>query len=111
MLIQQKQIDGLNGSPIVTDQRHKGLDQLVHNIAETGYVEYIYAGNTVTGIITWTDSGKTIKIREENYTYLGGKVTIIENKQYDFLGVLSETLTETLNYTAGKLVSEDLVLV
>lgn len=109
-LIQQKQIDGLSGSPIITEQTHKDLDQLVHNIAETSYIEYVYSGNIVTDIITWTDSGKTIKVREENYTYSSGKVTTIITKQYDELGSLAETLTETLNYTAGKLTSEDLVL-
>ena len=42
---------------------HRPLDQLVHLIAETSFEEFLYAGNKVTDIIVWTNSGKTQKIR------------------------------------------------
>jgi hypothetical protein len=109
-LLQQKQIEGLGGGAL-TPSNHKTLDQLVHNIAETSYEEYIRSGNQVTDIIIWTDSGKTTKIREENFTYSAGKISTIVTKQYDGAGVLAETLTDTYNFTGNQLTSIDRVFV
>lgn len=108
-LIQLKQIEGLSGG-LLTPATHRPLDQLVHEIAETSFVEYVYSANKVTDIITWTDSGKTIKIREESFVFTAGKIDTITMKQYDGLGVLVETLVSTFNFTGNQLTSEDVVL-
>ena len=91
---------------------HRPLDQLVHNIAETSYDEYVYTGNRVDAIITWTNSGKTVKIREELFAYTGSKVDTITTKQYDDVGTLitGETMVETYNFTAAKLDDVDRVV-
>jgi hypothetical protein len=89
---------------------HRAHDQLVHRVAEDSHHEIIRSGGKVTGEIWWTDVGKTIKIREVNYTRSEGKVTVEEWKQYDDLSVLLETLTITYTRQAGKVVSEELVL-
>lgn len=84
---------------------HRALDQLVHDIAEASWEEIVYDGNRVSDIITWTDSGKTKKIREVNVTYSGNQVATIVTKQYDGDGnlITGETLTETPTYSGGKI--------
>jgi hypothetical protein len=82
---------------------HRTLDQLVHEIAENSFDEPTYTGSRADTLVTWTDSGKTQKIREELYTYTGSKVTTIVTKQYDGAGALitGETMTETIAYTGN----------
>jgi hypothetical protein len=99
-LIQQKQIEGLTGGAL-TPSNHKVLDQLVHNIAQDNFTEVTYNGGQPTNIITWTDAGKTLKIRECILTYTNGLVTLSVINQYDDLGVITETLTSTPSYTDG----------
>ncbi len=89
----------------LTPSSHRALDQLVHEIAETSWTEVVETAGKVTAVIVWTDSGKTTKIREENYTYSGGQVTTIVAKQYDGTGTLVETYTETVTYSGGKVQS------
>jgi hypothetical protein len=91
---------------------HRALDQLVHAIAETSFEEYIYTGNRVDAIIIWTNSGKTQKVREENFTYTGSKVTSVVTKQYDGAGALvtGETMTETYSYSGNKVADVDRVM-
>jgi len=96
----------------ISASQHRNLDQLVHDIAETSYEEYVYTGNRVDAIIIWTSSGKTQKIRETLFTYTGNKVTTIVSKQYDGAGSLiaGETMTKTLNYTGNQLDDVDVVV-
>ena len=89
----------------LTSSTHRTLDQLTHNLDEDYYEEYIYSGSLVSDIITWTDVGKTTKIREENYTYTAGKVSQEVIIQYNDSGVEVERLTLTYAYTAGKITS------
>jgi len=86
---------------------HRTVDQLVHNIAETSFDEFLYTGARVDSAITWTTPAKTQKIREELYTYTGNKVTTIVTKQYDGAGVLivGETMTEVLVYSGNQVTS------
>jgi hypothetical protein len=83
---------------------------LFFNNAETSFVEYLYSGNFITDIITWTDNLKTQKIQEESFTYANNKVVTIITKQYDRTGVLVETLTETLTYVGNNISTNDKVL-
>lgn len=96
---------GLRGGGGITEEQHRQLDQLVHNLAEDYYEEYTRTGNKVTNITVWTDSGKTQKIREEQYTYSGNLVTEVVTIQYDGSGAEFERLTETYTYTANKVTS------
>jgi len=90
---------------------HRNLDQLVHELAEDAYVEFLYSGNLVTDEIYWTNNLKVAKIREYNYSYTANKVNTEVIKQYDVTGlIVVETLTRTYNYTGNKVTSIDEVL-
>lgn len=88
----------------LTAGSHRPLDQLVHNIAESSFTEYLYTGNRVDSMTVWETAAKLKKIREELYTYTGNKVTTIVTRQYDAAGVVivGETYTEVLAYTGGR---------
>ena len=96
--------DPRTGGSGLTPATHRSQDQLVHDIAENSHDEFVYTGSRVDAIVTWTNAGKTQKIREELYTYTGNKVTQIVTKQYDGAGVLvvGETMTETVTYSGNK---------
>lgn len=102
--------DLVAGTGGLTAGTHRNLDQLVHHIAETSYLEVTRASGKVTDIVYWTDNGKTVKIRETNITRSAGKVSIVVQKQYDGTGTLVETLTKTITRSGGKVESIDLVL-
>lgn len=91
----------LNTSSGLTTVSHRNLDQIVHAIAETSYYEVTRVAGKVTQETFWTNSGKTIKIREIDYTYSGAFVTQIITKQYNSLGnlIVGETLTEAITRT------------
>lgn len=92
----------------ITVGTHRNIDQLVHLIAEDSYEEYTYSGILATNITIWTNSGKTTKIREEQYTYgVGNKVDTLTTIQYDSLGNVEETLVETYTYSGIKVISID----
>jgi hypothetical protein len=79
---------------------HRLIDELTHNLDESYYWENTYdAAHRVTDSIIWTDSGKTLKIREYNYSYSGGKISQAVTKQYNSVGTLVETLTETFSWS------------
>ncbi len=94
--------DPRTGGGGLTPSTHRALDQLVHEIAENCHVDVVYTGSKVSSVVTWTDSGKTKKIREELYTYTGSKVTTVVTKQYDSDGNLAETYTESITYDGAK---------
>lgn len=97
---------GASGSGITITQ-HENTDSLVHNLAENYYEEYIYSGTKVTGIIEWTNSGKTIKVRESQYIYSGTQVTQEINIQYNSIGVEIQRLTSNYSYSGAKVASID----
>jgi len=86
---------------------HRGLDELVHNIAEDSFEEITYVnGNKVSNITVWTDVGKTTKIREEQFSYTNGnRVSQAVTIQYNSSGVAVETLTETFTYQGNRITS------
>ena len=104
-------LQGETGGGITTGQ-HRALDQLVHNVAESSYEEYVYVGGKISSIITWTDVSKTTKIRQEDFSYTGNKVTTATTVQYDAAGspVTGETMVETFNYSGNDIVSVDRVV-
>lgn len=103
-------IDAATGSAAtdgyLKEEDHRPLDELVHLISEDSYEEVIYdAANKVSSMIIYTDSGKTTKIREEQYTYSSGKVSQILSIQYDSSGVEVERMTEDFTYSGIKVTS------
>lgn len=98
------------GGSGITPAQHQALDQLVHGVAETSYLEVTRTNGRVSDVTYWTDSGKTTKIRETNITRTAGQVSSVVVKQYDASGVLAETLTGTVTRTGGQVASIDWVL-
>ena len=96
----------------IGEAAHRSLDQLVHDISEDSFEEITYSGVQVDLIVVWTDSGKTVKIREEAFTYSGNQVATVVTKQYDGAGVVivGETMTETFTYTGNNVTSIDRVM-
>lgn len=95
--------DPRSGSGL-SETQHRNLDQLVHDVAENSFVEYIRTGNKVTAVNTWTSNAKTARIRKVDFTYTGNKVTGIVTRQYGPDGTtVLETLTETLVYSGNDL--------
>ena len=97
-----KELDGY-----LWEDDHRPLDELVHLISEDSFEEVTYdAGNKVTSMVIWTDSGKTMKIREEQYTYDGwNKVTQILTIQYNSSGTEVERMTEDFTYDGNRVTS------
>jgi hypothetical protein len=96
----------------ITVGSHRSLDQLVHLVAEDSFEEYTYSGLNVINCIVWSDNNKTLKIREENFSYSPNKkVEIITTTQYDSLGNVEEVMTETYTYSGIRVISVDRELV
>lgn len=101
--------DPRTGSGGITEAQHEALDTLVHDLSENYYLEVVRTSGRVTDIITWTDSGKTLKVREANITRTSGIVSQIVEKQYDGTGSLKYTMTYTVNRTGNQVSSIDAV--
>ena len=90
----------------ITELQHEGLDTLTHEIDRTSFEEYLYTGSDVTSCITWTDNTRTLKIREEQYTYgTGHRVTQVVTIQYTSSGAEKMRVTETYSYSSNGRVS------
>lgn len=98
------------GGSGITPAQHQALDQIVHNIAETSYLEVTRTAGRVSDVTHWTDNTKTTKIRETNITRTSGVVSSVVVKQYDGTGTLAQTLTGTVNRAGGQVASIDWVL-
>lgn len=88
-----KLADLLTGGSGITEGQHDALDDLVHWLAETNYQEIVRSAGKVTNVINWTDSGKTVKIREMVITRSAGKVSQLDFIQYDGSGTEKQRLT------------------
>jgi len=90
----------------ITEAQHKGLDQLVHELAESCYYEVTYgSGSRVDAETWWTTAAKLIKVRETTYTYSSGKAATETIRQYDGTGTLVATLVITYTYSGSKVAS------
>lgn len=88
----------------INSEAHRLLDQLTHEqIDENYYEEYTFSGSKISNVTVWTNSGKTLKMREYDYVYSGAYVGTETIKQYDSGGSLVETLTLTYNYNGSKI--------
>ena len=84
----------------ISEAQHETLDTLVHSVEENSYEEVIYFGTParISNVITWTDVGKSTKIREQTYTYSGIRVFEIIESQFDALGDILYAVTESISY-------------
>lgn len=94
-----------SGGSGITEEQHEALDTLVHEIDETSYEEYTYTGSDITNVTVWTSVAKTMKIREEQYTYSSHRVTQVVTIQYDVSGGTKMTMTEQYTYGSGNKIS------
>lgn len=86
----------------LTEPQHEALDRLTHQINESSYDQVVYSGNNVSSIVTWATAAMLLKVREEQYTYAGNRVTQAVTIQYDAVGVEKERLTEVYAYSGNK---------
>jgi len=93
------------GGTGLSEGEHENLDTLVHEIDETSYDEITYVGGMVSSYIVWTSAAKELKVREETYTYVSGKVSQVVTKQYDDLGVVKMTMTENYTYSGSRVLT------
>jgi hypothetical protein len=94
------------GGSGITESQHEALDTLIHDIDESSYDEVIYGlGNLVSTYIVWGTAAKLLKIREEQYTYSGSKVSQSVTIQYDGTGAVKMTMTEVYTYSGNKVTS------
>ena len=96
-----------------TSTAHRAHDQLVHDIAEDGYLESVRGScGKIEQLIDWTSTSKTLKIREEIVTRDSNlRIATIVTNQYNGAGAIVETLTETITRNAaGRFVSKVSVL-
>lgn len=89
----------------ISEGQHEDLDTLVHEVAEDSYLEVVRSGTKISSIVYWTDSGKTVKIREVLITRTTGKVSQIVRKHYDGTGAIitGQTLTGTVTRSNSKI--------
>lgn len=87
----------------INAEAHRVLDQLTHELDENYYEEYTYNGPRISNITVWTDSSKTLKIREYDYTYNGPLINTEIIKQYNSSESLIETLTSTYIYNGARI--------
>lgn len=104
------QVKSLTSGTGLNAGSHRALDQLVHMLAEDAYTEITRTAGQVTNVTTWTNSGKTVKIRESQITRTAGQVSQTVDIQYDAVGTEVERMTRTYNRTAGQVTSIDEVL-
>lgn len=82
----------------------EGLDSLTKAIAEDSFTEIIRTPR-ISQVITWASPLKVKRIREVIVAYSGGRIATVTEEQYNSAGALKRTLTSTLNYSGGLLVS------
>lgn len=100
-------LNTVSGVAGLTVSGHRELDQLVHSIAEDSHEEITYSGIWPIALITYTNSSKTTKIREEQYTWGGFQISSMVTIQYDSNGNEVERLEETYTYSGIKPVGID----
>lgn len=97
--------DVLTGGSGLTEAGHEALDSLTHMLAETSFTEVTRVSGKTTNVTTWTDNGKTVKVREVAITRVSGRVSQYVLTQYDGAGALKNTLTGVITRTAGRVAS------
>ena len=93
------------GGSGITEEQHEVLDTLVHLLDETNYFEVTRSAGKVVSAINWTNSGKTVKVREVAITRSAGLITQVDVIQYNGSGVESMRFTGVISRSGGKVLS------
>ena len=89
----------------INEYQHEKIASLVHNLNENAYFETTKVNGLTSTITYYTDSIKSIKIKEEEvFRSSGGKVSYIITTRYKN-GIPVEKSTEQLNRISGKVVN------
>jgi hypothetical protein len=94
----------ISGSGI-TEPQHEVLDTLAHALDETSYTEITRIAGKVSNITVWATASKLLKIREEQITRTGSKISQLVTIQYDGTGTEKMRVTETFTRTGDKVTS------
>jgi hypothetical protein len=97
------------GGSGITAGEHEVLDTLVHAISEDTFDEVLRDGSgKLTGVIQWTDSGKTTKVREYVVNARGNRhINKVTTIQYDAAGSEIVRLEQDINRTGDRIDSVD----
>lgn len=101
----EKTLEELLAGGGITENQHEHLDTLVHMLDETNYFEVTRSGGKITNAIHWTDSGKTVKVREVAITRSAGVITQVDVIQYDGSGVEVMRATGVITRSSGRVSS------
>ncbi len=82
--------------------QHRELDQLVHNLSENCFYEPTFTSNKLSSECWYSDATKSLKIREIIYIRISGRVIEIITNQYNKLGNIEETYSETIIYNGNR---------
>ena len=93
----------------ITTAEHEILDTLVHNLAETGFVEILRnAENKVNQVNARVSDGGTL-VRSTTITRNAqGEVTQAIENQHDVSGTIIQIITTDINRVSGEVVSIDI---
>jgi hypothetical protein len=89
------------GGSGLTPTQHENLDTLTHGLVDTGYDVVTYTANKITNLTTWTDNTLVTKVREQQISYIGNKVSQTIEIQYDASGVEVYRIQEDYTYTGN----------
>lgn len=64
-------------NPRFSNEDHEVVDSLVHDLAETSYVEITYGEDGPSAVTVWQTDAKTNKVREAIISYSGGSVSVV----------------------------------
>jgi len=73
------------------------IDGIGEDSSADNYSEPTFTDGLLTALTTWTDSGKGTKVGSKAFTYTGGNLTSVVEKD----GSDATTLTKTLTYDSG----------
>jgi hypothetical protein len=91
----------------ISEAQHEALDTLVHDVAETSYVEVTRASGQVSNVTVWETAAKLKKVREAAVTRASGQVSVVVETQYDAAGlaIAGQVLTHTVTRSSGQVAS------
>lgn len=85
---------------------HENFRTLVHELSSNSYDEVVKSEGKISAVVSWTDVNKNMKLREILLTRSqGGKISLIEIKQYDTDGEILMSRTGTIERTGNNVAS------
>jgi hypothetical protein len=97
------------GGSGLTEDEHENLDTLTHQLVEDSFDEVVRnTKGRIIRVTTWTDSGKTLKIREALIDRVCGRISTLTTIQYNSSG--TETYRVVEDVTRGTTFDDDYVI-